>query len=551
LRPILHIACARSLPNLDVIKVLVEKLGVNVNCQSKKDDGGTPLHVLAQSQYWWQTNAMEYLIKQGADIEVKDDSGCTPLHLAVSSQKKRAVEILLANGADPNCLDSDKISCLNKAGPDPEIAQLLIRHKADVSAGKRPFIFDAIERMDLAVLDLLIDMKADCNVRPTPDKMDGLGDEDGNNFVAVRRRVLAMGRDVCESPYPIHFAAQTRFNTAESRPKMIPIINSLLRGGADPLLPYNEDGVPVLHEICGSAGILEPFLDSLSINLEARDSKGRTPLLAACDSPQEWYFKGQGLVHPQPSAAELLCERGVDITVTDNEGRNVLHHLLRSSDRHMDTRLNTKPIFELFLSQPLGATLVAQKDTAGSTPLHYALQNRALWAVDMLLEKGADPKEVDPDGNTALHHLCAQFSYQSYPNSENNPLVFVLFDKFLSLGLDINARNTLGEPPIFHFFKHNWSYLDNLPRLLDAGADIKMKDSKGQGLLHVVAKKDSEPQDELGLDQIARQNPDVEIFKWLMDKGLGIDEDDEQRTPLDVAAASENAGILELFKITT
>jgi ankyrin repeat protein len=550
LRPILHIACERGLPNIAVIKVLVEKLGVNVNCQSKQD-GRTALHILAQCRSWWQSHALEYLIEKGADLEARDEIGCTPLHIAVSSQKWRAVNILLEAGADPNILDSENESCLNKAGSDSKIAHLLIKHGADVSAGKKPFIFRAIESLDLATVDILISMKANCNVRPTQPKQDIPEDEDEDNFFMAQERMWAMMMDVSESSYPIHFAAQKKFNTAELKPKMIPIIESLLRGGADPMLPYNEEGDPILHEICESEGIIEPFLDARNVDLEARDSKGRTPLLAACVAPHGRHLEGKGWVYPQPSNAELLFEKGVDITVTDNEGRSVLHHLLLPKDGGIDDRINTKPIFELFISQPQGAVLATGKDKAGSTPFHYALKNRELWAIALLLEKGANPKQADPEGKTALHYICGQLSPVLDSNSVTKPLAFSLFDKFLSLDLDINARNALGETPIFHYFKHNSSYLGNLPKLLDAGADLKMKDNKGQGLLHVVAGKNFAQAQNLGrFNKDGWQNPDVEIFEWLMEKGLGLDEDAEQRTPLDIAAASGNVGILELFKRT-
>ena len=548
LRPILHIACDRALPNFAVLEVLAEKLGVNVNCKSKKDANKTALHILAQSQHWWQTRALEYLIERGSDIEAKDDHNCTPLHIAVSNNKKRAVEILLGKGADPNVLDSDNQSCLNKVGSHPDIAHLLIRHGADVSAGNKTFIFNAIESMDLATVDLVIEMKANLNIRPTPDKEEDDGDEDNMPLFIAQRRMWALMVDVSEKSYPIHFAAQKKFNTSESRPKMIPIINSLIRGGANPLLPYNGEGDSVLHEICESEGIIEPFLDAPNIDLEARDSKGRTPLLAACATPHGWHIEGKGWTYPQPNSAEILFQKGVDLTATDNEGRNVLHHLLQTANGHHNNRKSTKPTFELFLSQPQGAALVVQKDATGSTPLHFALKNRALWAVEMLLEQGSDPLLPDNDGNTAIHHLCAQFSPIEYQSE--NPLVFSLFDKFLSFGLSINARNNLGQTPLFSYFSLNFSYLETLPKLLVAGADLTMKDNKSQGLLHVIAKKPNSKSQDLARFNKNGMNPDVEIFMWLMEKGLGMDEDSEQRTPPDVAAASGNTGILELFKRT-
>jgi hypothetical protein len=65
LAPTLHIACARELPNMDMIHVLIDKCGVDVNAHAlvhqsgpqrwaniaNSIEGGTALHVLAKSRY--------------------------------------------------------------------------------------------------------------------------------------------------------------------------------------------------------------------------------------------------------------------------------------------------------------------------------------------------------------------------------------------------------------------------------------------------------------------------------------------------------------------
>jgi hypothetical protein len=65
----------------------------------------------------------------------------------------------------------------------------------------------------------------------------------------------------------------------------------------------------------------------------------------------------------------------------------------------------------------------------------------------------------------------------------------------------------------------------------------------------VIAKNKSTQARELAIiSNKGMQDLEVEIFKWLMDRGLGMDEDSEQRTPLDIAAANGHTGILKLFK---
>ncbi|PMD16247.1 ankyrin [Hyaloscypha hepaticicola] len=98
LAPKLHVACARELPNMDMIHVLIDKCGVDVNAHAlvhqsgpgpqrwaniaDSIEGGTALHVLAKSRYWWQLEALKYLLDNGAKVDALNENGETPLHIA-------------------------------------------------------------------------------------------------------------------------------------------------------------------------------------------------------------------------------------------------------------------------------------------------------------------------------------------------------------------------------------------------------------------------------------------------------------------------------------
>jgi ankyrin repeat protein len=111
--------------------------------------------------------------------------------------------------------------------------------------------------------------------------------------------------------------------------------------------------------------------------------------------------------------------------------------------------------------------------------------------------------------------------------------------------VDINQRNNGGETALFIFCKHdktkimdahyngwqNVSDKDVFLMLQELGANLFARDTKGRGVLHVVARKD------------------VEWFKLLM--GAGLDtmlEDDAQQTAIDIAAVSGNQKVLQLFE---
>lgn len=64
----------------------------------------TILHVAARGV---AADALEYLIKKGADINSKDQNGYTPLHWAVEKRAGDCARILIREGADLNARDGD------------------------------------------------------------------------------------------------------------------------------------------------------------------------------------------------------------------------------------------------------------------------------------------------------------------------------------------------------------------------------------------------------------------------------------------------------------
>lgn len=66
--------------------------------------GMSVLHTAAQSEH---PDVIALLVKHGAKINITDKDGETPLALAVFWNKRAAVEVLLAKGADPNKAEND------------------------------------------------------------------------------------------------------------------------------------------------------------------------------------------------------------------------------------------------------------------------------------------------------------------------------------------------------------------------------------------------------------------------------------------------------------
>ena len=145
---------------------------------------------------------------------------------------------------------------------------------------------------------------------------------------------------------------------------------------------------------------------------------------------------------------------------------------------------------------------------------------------------------MEGEGNNLLHLIAR------YLASEKGGELY--FKSLLSFGLLIDAKNRKGETPLFLYMAHSSIYMERLPSFTDAGADVFTANKDGQNLLHVIAGK--RPFDTRNWGSQCK-DLQVEMFKWLIKKGLdSTSEDVEQRTPVDLAVAAENHGILSLFE---
>jgi ankyrin repeat protein len=128
------------------VEFLIKK-GVPVNVKDYR--GETPLHNAAA---YGEKEVVEVLLKAGADVNVQNSRFETPLYISVRSGNKEVVEILLKSGAyiDHRCSSQLGVSALKVAikNGNVEICRLLIENGADVGDG--------------AVFDRPIEIAASC-----------------------------------------------------------------------------------------------------------------------------------------------------------------------------------------------------------------------------------------------------------------------------------------------------------------------------------------------------------------------------------------------------
>jgi hypothetical protein len=311
-------ALQRRLPNVEVMKLLIKKFGVDTNEQGLEKawvDGGYKMvateNALSYATYgkeWWQFHqALPYLIMKGADLDIRDESGRTSLHKAIASDGsfgKDAVRALVAAGAEVNAVDKKRQSCLDCAAHDPDIVGLLMNNGAKLTAAA---LFAAICAMNAQMVETIL-----CNGIDSDTSLGSFDDiEEREDTGSPDNDTWKVSED--DPCTPLHYAAvnmaqsrchEIHVQAAHSVNSLSSIVNSLLNHGADIFQKssrrrfskrqskgfklnstkstndYKE--YRVLHDIFIQGVPPENFLSLTKLDVNYRDANGRTLLHAAC-----------------------------------------------------------------------------------------------------------------------------------------------------------------------------------------------------------------------------------------------------------------------------
>ncbi|KAK4060557.1 uncharacterized protein Triagg1_10682 [Trichoderma aggressivum f. europaeum] len=347
--------------------------------------GSAPIHSAA---YEGQLEAIEILLKFGADVYITNHDGYTPLVYAVSEGKRDVVQYLLEKGADVKLQDNRKASALHYA-KTAEIVDILVEKGADVNTvdiDGNTALHHQIKKSSagIPIIERLMNAGANINaknrLRITP-----LMESVKNNSPGLVNYLLSKGADPNnaeqQSESPLFYACY--HGNAE-------VVKMLHRAGAQTDFHFEDFVETALHAACDSDSDDQDLLEVIRYLVE----DGKVNVNKRCGSQEE----NETAVHcacrrKSPSVLGLLIDKDkckIDFEVSDRMGRRPIH---LAAGRQPDC-------FQLLLN--LGCNIHAT-DKTGRNALHWAAQGGSIDTLRRILDQpGVNIEATDLDGWTAL-----------------------------------------------------------------------------------------------------------------------------------------------------
>jgi ankyrin repeat protein len=293
-------------------------------------------------------------------------------------------------------------------------------------------------------------------------------------------RSIAKGADV----QAVDLEGNSALMLAVGRGDILMINRCLKDWKIDPTL-RNESGENTLMAAVRleNTEIAELIWNNTKLDINERDNLGHTALYHTIFSPADL------------AQMEFLLKRGAQINLQDNLGNTPLMNAAWHGEKQVVNFLISK-----------GAN-VAVKNKEGLNVVSYMLESSAGFSIEeikQLIELGADPKVVGPNGNSIAFYAADKENIQFMKYLAEKGVLLDPRDKYgyrpsslsdtvirylVMNGADVNRADTWGETYLEEALKRNSFEL--AAWLIDKGADVNYKRRGDEPMLFSLVDKDN------------------------------------------------------------
>eukprot|EP01041_Mallomonas_annulata_P001278 gene1278-2466_t len=499
---LLHCACDEG--SMDGTEYLLYN-GAYVDIRD--NDGMTPLHYACVHGHM---AIAEMLIEYGAYVNGRDDEGMSPFLYSCSDGHLQLADWLLSVGATltaRNDFGNNALHIACECG-DMELVNWLIFHGLDNNSrdkdGWTPLHYASkaghveiamllqgtgvdiwVQAHEKLVAQFEVDMSLERELRAQEEK-------DENELIEARRAQDSAMKYPDPVPYTEHPLNES-LREACIRGDNTTVI-SLLAGGAT-VLCRNHNGSTPLHFACaGGHMVVVETLVKTGADINAYNLSGSTPLHFAADKEHGqlvlWMVKQGALVH-----------------IRNKDGFTPLHFLC--------TRGLVEVVKEISVISPFDPNLCGSK---GINLLHCSSEQGHTSIVTILLQLGALVNLLDEEYKSALHYACIR----GYVNAAKC---------LVEGGACVNVKDKAGNTPLFYACAGG--YIDLASKLEGFGAKKEIKNRYGNTCLHSVCLLG-----QLGMAQ------------WLIENGASLwIENRNGDTPYEYAVSSKNEHLMNWISV--
>ena len=301
-------------------------------------------------------------------------------------------------------------------------------------------------------------------------------------------------------------------------------IVNMIKNGFD-LNSVDENGDTALHiSLKKKAFNAAIILSSNTKNLNIQNNEGETALHLAVNFFQKQYSLGEYIT--LRTVFSNICRPGVDVNILDKNGKSPFCYVVQNDLTDIAERVccqgakvndsyqgmpflamalkhETNKMLLILLSNGGNVNLI---DDSGKSLLHHAVETRRLKAVNWLIDEKVDLDIQDKEGNTAL--ICAIKEGESAIARE------LIFKK-----ADVNLKNKQGATALM------WAAFGGniavMTRLIENNADLDMVASFGTALMCAIEANQTEAAYLLldaGADLFLKNSKGKDAFNLAMEK---------------------------------